>query len=164
MYGAIFAVSGYSSLFYTSCAEGSGGTGEKSGKTPGTLVAVPKKYRVGVLGATGTVGQQFLKYLDDVSALDVQYISFPCVAVVKCSFVSLQHPWFEVRKLGASERSSGSKYGTIVNWQQGGSVPTGVTDAVVTTCDPGNFRDCDLVFSALVGGLWRVRSKYLVFP
>lgn len=55
-----------------------------------------------------------------------------------------------MQKLGASERSSGSKYGAIVNWQQGGSVPPTAVDAVVTTCDPGNFKDCDLVFSALV--------------
>lgn len=39
----------------------------KHGKMAATLAVAPKKYRVGVLGATGTVGQQFLKYLDDVS-------------------------------------------------------------------------------------------------
>jgi aspartate-semialdehyde dehydrogenase len=61
-----------------------------------------------------------------------------------------QHPWFEVAKLGASERSSGERYGKIVNWQQGASVPAGAAEEIVASCDPKHFANCDLVFSALV--------------
>ena len=44
-----------------------------------------KKLRVGILGATGMVGQRFISLLRD-------------------------HPWFEVKVLAASERSAGKTY------------------------------------------------------
>lgn len=44
-----------------------------------------KKYRVGILGATGMIGQSYLLLLKD-------------------------HPWFEVEALAASKRSAGKKY------------------------------------------------------
>ena len=43
-----------------------------------------KKIKVGILGATGSVGQKFIELLKD-------------------------HPWFEISELGASERSAGKK-------------------------------------------------------
>jgi aspartate-semialdehyde dehydrogenase len=47
---------------------------------------------VGVLGATGAVGQRFVELLAD-------------------------HPWFNLSTLAASERSAGQPYGKIVNWR-----------------------------------------------
>ncbi len=47
---------------------------------------------VGVLGATGAVGQRFVELLAD-------------------------HPWFNLTTLAASERSAGKQYGKVVNWR-----------------------------------------------
>jgi aspartate-semialdehyde dehydrogenase len=56
----------------------------------GTASATPpsRKWRAGVLGATGIVGQRLVKLLAD-------------------------HPWFELSLLAASERSAGKSYGEI---------------------------------------------------
>lgn len=56
------------------------------------------KIPVGILGATGSVGQRFLILL-------------------------AQHPWFEVKALAASERSEGKKYREVVNWVQSVPIP-----------------------------------------
>ena len=50
-----------------------------------------KKFRAGVLGATGMVGQRFVHMLAN-------------------------HPWFELADLAASERSSGRRYADVVKW------------------------------------------------
>ncbi|KAJ3755216.1 hypothetical protein EV360DRAFT_50114 [Lentinula raphanica] len=94
--------------------------------TPHT-VSPPKKIRVGVLGATGTVGQRFITLLSD-------------------------HPWFIIEALGASERSEGKKYREAVKWKQTiplGGLGLGVADLIVKACVPENFRNCQLVFSGL---------------
>ena len=52
------------------------------------------KWPVAVLGATGAVGQMFVRLLAD-------------------------HPWFEVAELAASERSAGKKYGEATRWLEG---------------------------------------------
>jgi aspartate-semialdehyde dehydrogenase len=80
---------------------------------------------VGVLGATGAVGQRFLQYLDG-------------------------HPWFEVVALGASERSAGKKYEAATSWQLSAELPDFVRGKTVVTCSPAAMKDVDLVFSALV--------------
>lgn len=87
--------------------------------------APAKKYRVGVLGATGAVGQRFLQYLDG-------------------------HPWFEVTQLGASERSAGKVYEAATTWQVTANLPASVRGRTVTTCSPAAMPDVDFVFSALV--------------
>ncbi len=88
--------------------------------------APAKKYRVGVLGATGAVGQRFLQYLDG-------------------------HPWFEVTRLGASSRSAGKNYEDATQWQLSANLPSYVRGKRVSTCDTASFeKDVDLVFSALV--------------
>jgi aspartate-semialdehyde dehydrogenase len=76
---------------------------------------------VGVLGATGIVGQQLIRRLED-------------------------HPWFRVAWLGASERSAGRRYGDLP-WLLSGSAPAGVRDLVVDAPIAG--RPPQLVFSAL---------------
>ncbi|MDO8834806.1 MAG: aspartate-semialdehyde dehydrogenase [Vicinamibacterales bacterium] len=76
---------------------------------------------VGVLGATGIVGQQLMRRLDN-------------------------HPWFRVAWLGASERSAGRRYGDLP-WLLSGTAPAGVRDLVVDAPIAG--RPPQLVFSAL---------------
>ncbi len=80
------------------------------------------KTRVGILGATGAVGQMFIRLLEG-------------------------HPWFEVTALAASERSAGKSYLEAVNWTQDCPIPDYAQDIKVQTIDP--VLDCDLVFSAL---------------
>jgi aspartate-semialdehyde dehydrogenase len=80
------------------------------------------RIEVGILGATGMVGQNFIKFLEG-------------------------HPWFQVKWLGASDRSSGKKYANAMNWNLGGTVPESVADIVVDDCKPGNAPR--LLFSAM---------------
>ncbi|MCG8571088.1 MAG: aspartate-semialdehyde dehydrogenase [Spirochaetes bacterium] len=68
------------------------------------------KIKVGVLGATGTVGQKFIYLLE-------------------------QHPFFEVSDLVASERSKGKKYQQAVVWKQDAEIPANVKDLTVKTYD-----------------------------
>lgn len=82
------------------------------------------KIEVGILGATGTVGQRFITLLAD-------------------------HPWFEVTFLGASDRSAGKPYREACNWQLEGAPPAGIGDRIVEECTPG--RAPRLVFSSMSG-------------
>ena len=78
--------------------------------------------RVGILGATGAVGQTFVELLDG-------------------------HPLFRVTALAASERSAGKTYREATNWVSGNEMPEWAAAMVVQDCAPG--LDCDLVFSGL---------------
>jgi aspartate-semialdehyde dehydrogenase len=80
-------------------------------------------YRVGILGATGAVGQTFIRRLAD-------------------------HPWFTVVEVAASERSAGRPYREAVNWLSGTSIPAAVADLEVKPTVPSAL-DCDFVFSGL---------------
>ncbi|MBP1623981.1 MAG: Aspartate-semialdehyde dehydrogenase [Acidobacteria bacterium] len=80
------------------------------------------KIPVGVLGATGAVGQKFIKLLEN-------------------------HPWFEVTEVAASERTSGKLYGNAVSWKQVTPVPEGVRNLEVRPCTPD--LKCRVVFSGL---------------
>jgi aspartate-semialdehyde dehydrogenase len=75
-----------------------------------------------VLGATGAVGQTFIRLLQG-------------------------HPLFEVTEVAASERSAGKRYGDAMNWHEG-ALPADVADLTVLTCDPGEVG-AKVVFSAL---------------
>ena len=81
-----------------------------------------KKWRAGVLGATGLVGQRLVKLLST-------------------------HPWFELTEVAASERSSGKSYAEAVRWHLDGPIPESARNLVVKSLDPS--LDCDFVFSAL---------------
>jgi aspartate-semialdehyde dehydrogenase len=81
-----------------------------------------RKWRAGVLGATGMVGQRFVKLLAD-------------------------HPWFELSAVAASERSSGKTYAEAVRWQLEGAIPEMARKLVVKDLDPN--LECDFAFSAL---------------
>jgi len=57
------------------------------------------------------------------------------------------HPWFDVRWVGASDRSAGKKYREATAWRLEGVMPEGVADLTVEDCKPGNAPK--LVFSAM---------------
>jgi aspartate-semialdehyde dehydrogenase len=81
-----------------------------------------KKWRAGVLGATGLVGQRLVRLLAG-------------------------HPWFELTEVAASERSSGRTYSEAVRWHLDGPVPDVARGLIVKGLDPS--LKCDFVFSAL---------------
>ncbi|HKF54609.1 MAG TPA: aspartate-semialdehyde dehydrogenase, partial [Blastocatellia bacterium] len=81
-----------------------------------------KKIPVGVLGATGAVGQKFVKLLEN-------------------------HPWFEISEVAASDRSAGKKYREAANWRQYSPIPGSITGKLVKPCEP--HLDCQVVFSGL---------------
>lgn len=83
------------------------------------------KIKVGVLGATGAVGQRFVQMLQG-------------------------HPWFELTALAASGRSVDKRYADACNWVLRGDMPDHLCDVTVQACEPG--LDCELVFSALPAG------------
>lgn len=80
--------------------------------------------KVGILGATGTVGQRFILLLAD-------------------------HPVFTIHALGASSRSAGKAYQDAVRWKQSQPIPEHIKQLTVTSCEPELFKDCDVVFSGL---------------
>ncbi|HYH46586.1 MAG TPA: aspartate-semialdehyde dehydrogenase [Thermoanaerobaculia bacterium] len=82
------------------------------------------KIEVGILGATGTVGQRFVQLLED-------------------------HPWFELAWVAASDRSAGKRYGEAAAWQLEAPPPARVADMAVEECTPG--RGPRLVFSSMAG-------------
>src|SRR6058998_506903 len=77
---------------------------------------------VGILGATGMVGQQFIALL-------------------------ASHPWFKVTWLGASQRSEGKPYREATAWRLAAALPDDVSALMVDTATPG--RAPQLVFSGL---------------
>jgi len=107
---------------------------DSNGKMPGkqdaagkawsghSVQPLEKKWRAGVLGATGLVGQRIVKLLS-------------------------KHPWFELTEVAASERSSGKRYFEAVRWHLDGPIPEEARDLIVKGLEPT--LDCDFVFSAL---------------
>ncbi len=86
------------------------------------------KIKVGVLGATGMVGQRYIKLLEN-------------------------HPWFEVTYVAASPRSAGQLYKDAVKnrWLIGENIPAGVDDLMVEDANLAEkaLGKCQFVFSAL---------------
>ena len=81
-----------------------------------------KRIDVGILGATGMVGQQFIRQLTG-------------------------HPWFRPVWLAASERSEGKTYADAATWRLASQLPDELRDTNVEPCTPG--RGPHLMFSAL---------------
>jgi aspartate-semialdehyde dehydrogenase len=81
------------------------------------------QFRVGLLGATGAVGQTFIRLLDG-------------------------HPWFTVTAVAASAQSAGRPYREAANWLSGRPIPDAVADLTVQPTEP-EAMDCDFVFSGL---------------
>ena len=84
------------------------------------------RIEVGILGATGMVGQHFIKFLQG-------------------------HPWFDLKWLGASDRSAGKKYKDAMTWHLAGGTPETVAGLTVEECKPGNAPR--LLFSAMDAGV-----------
>ena len=87
-----------------------------------------KRYRVGILGATGTVGQRFIQLLQG-------------------------HPQFEITCLAASDRSAGKSYEEACAWKLNGTIPESVRGIEVQPIEPP--LECDIVFSSLPSSVAR---------
>jgi len=70
------------------------------------------KIPVGILGATGVVGQRFIQMLE-------------------------HHPWFEVAWLAASDRSEGRPYAEATRWRLKTAIPERVGQMMVSPATPG---------------------------
>jgi aspartate-semialdehyde dehydrogenase len=69
------------------------------------------KYPIGILGATGMVGQRYIQLLEN-------------------------HPWFEVAWLAASDRSSGKTYGEAAKWRLDTPLPERIANMTVAPAEP----------------------------
>jgi len=92
-----------------------------------------KKLRVGILGATGMVGQRFVELLEN-------------------------HPQFQITALAASDRSQGKTFAEACTWRLAGEMPDAVRKMQVRA--PAPPLDCDLVFSSLPGDIARETEGY----
>ena len=89
------------------------------------------KKRVCVVGATGSVGQEFIQSLNN-------------------------HPWFELTQIAASPKSAGKNYldaiknaDGIVQWEVDGDIPSYVKNMIVKNVDDIDTDNLDLMFSAV---------------
>jgi aspartate-semialdehyde dehydrogenase len=80
------------------------------------------RQKIGILGATGMVGQRFIQLLEN-------------------------HPWFEVAWLAASDRSSGKKYGDAVKWKLDTELPERIANMTVSPAVPDGAPK--VIFAAL---------------
>ncbi len=69
------------------------------------------KYPIGILGATGMVGQRYIQLLEN-------------------------HPWFEITWLAASDRSSGKTYGEAAKWRLDTPLPERIAKMTVSPAEP----------------------------
>ncbi len=86
------------------------------------FTAMQSKYPIGILGATGMVGQRFIQLLEN-------------------------HPWFEVAWLAASDRSSGKKYGEAAKWRLDTPLPDRIARMTVAPAEPEGAPK--IIFAAL---------------
>jgi aspartate-semialdehyde dehydrogenase len=89
-----------------------------------------ERYNVGILGATGLVGQRLVELLAD-------------------------HPWFRIAGLAASERSAGRRYADAAHWRLSADAPSEAARLPVRDCTVDALDDCDLVFSGLEASVAR---------
>ncbi len=85
-----------------------------------------KKIPVGILGATGIVGQRFVQMLE-------------------------HHPWFEVAWLAASDRSEGKSYAEAARWRMKTPIPSTVKGMPVVPAQPEGSPK--VIFAALDAGI-----------
>ena len=81
-----------------------------------------QKIPIGILGATGVVGQRFIQMLE-------------------------HHPWFEVTWLAASDRSEGKVYSEAARWRLKTPIPSGIAAMVVSPATPEGAPK--IIFAAL---------------
>src|SRR2546425_8671487 len=87
-----------------------------------------RKLSVGILGATGTVGQRLIQLLES-------------------------HPWFETTVVAASDNSAGKNYGDAARWLLETPIPEAVRHLTVLPCRTG--LECDFVLSGLPSNVAR---------
>ena len=91
-----------------------------------------RKIRVGILGATGAVGQRFIQLLQD-------------------------HPWFEIVALSASDRSEGKRYSDAAHWILDTDIPASIRNMTLLASNAeamsGLEQRPEFVFSALPNDL-----------
>jgi aspartate-semialdehyde dehydrogenase len=85
-------------------------------------MSAAERIPVAILGATGAVGQTFIRLLDG-------------------------HPWFRVAEVAASDRSAGKSFAEATRWIEG-TLPPDVATLTVQACDPAQLT-APVVFSAL---------------
>ena len=86
-----------------------------------------KKHSIGILGATGMVGQRFIQLLED-------------------------HPWFEITWLAASDRSSGKLYADVAKWRLDTPCPGRIAKMTISPAEPSGapkiiFASVDAAFA-----------------
>ncbi len=86
------------------------------------------KYPIGILGATGMVGQRFIQLLEN-------------------------HPWFEITWLAASDRSSGKTYGEAAKWRLDTPLPDRIARMTVAPAEPEGAPK--IIFAALDAAIAR---------
>ncbi len=86
------------------------------------FTAMQTKHPIGILGATGMVGQRFIQLLEN-------------------------HPWFEVAWLAASDRSSGKTYGEAAKWRLDTPLPKRIAEMTVSPAEPAGAPK--IIFAAL---------------
>jgi len=89
---------------------------------------MPSKLPVGILGATGIVGQRFIQTLEN-------------------------HPWFEVAWLAASDRSEGKPYAEAARWRLKTAIPDRVANMTVSPASPNGAPK--IIFAALDAAIAR---------
>jgi aspartate-semialdehyde dehydrogenase len=89
---------------------------------------MPNKLPVGILGATGIVGQRFIQMLE-------------------------QHPWFEVAWLAASDRSEGRQYAEAARWRLKSAIPSAIAKMTVSPAKPDGAPK--IIFAALDASIAR---------
>jgi aspartate-semialdehyde dehydrogenase len=92
------------------------------------FMALKNRLPIGILGATGMVGQRFIQLLEN-------------------------HPWFEVAWLAASDRSSGKPYGEAAKWRLDTPLPERVARMTVQPAEPSGAPR--IVFAALDAAIAR---------
>ncbi|KAA6459233.1 aspartate-semialdehyde dehydrogenase [Acidobacteria bacterium AB60] len=86
------------------------------------------KHPIGILGATGMVGQRFIQLLEN-------------------------HPWFEVAWLAASDRSSGKTYGEAAKWRLDTPLPERIARMTVSPAEPEGAPK--IIFASVDAGIAR---------
>jgi aspartate-semialdehyde dehydrogenase len=101
-----------------------------------------EKYRVGIVGATGMVGQQLIRMLKD-------------------------HPWLVINTLAASSNSAGKKYAETVEgrWCMDFPIPKNIAGMVVKNAEhvAEVAADVDIIFSAISASKEEVRRLELAY-
>src|SRR5215472_9618500 len=88
----------------------------------GMFTSMQSRYPIGILGATGMVGQRFIQLLEN-------------------------HPWFEIAWLAASDRSSGKKYADAAKWRLDTPLPERIARMTVSPAEPEGAPK--IIFAAL---------------